>query len=98
MMPSRMLLAVLSAALMATVLPAQDRKAADAAYNEGARHVNARAYKDAIGPLEKALSLAPDDVYRTKVYRALMPAYRTLAQADKMAEAGDFILRHSEQL
>src|SRR3712207_6996336 len=54
-------------------------KEADAAYFEGAKHVNARAYKMAIEPLEKALSLAPNDAYRLKVYRALVPAYRTLS-------------------
>lgn len=41
----------------------------------------------AIGPLEMALSLAPDDAYRAKVYRALVPAYRTLPGWEKMAEA-----------
>jgi tetratricopeptide (TPR) repeat protein len=98
MVPSRTLLAVLAVSFTVTTLPAQRPKEADAAYNEGVRHVNAREYKKALQPLEKALSLAPDDAYRTKVYRALVPAYRTLADGEKMAEAGDFILRHSEQL
>jgi tetratricopeptide (TPR) repeat protein len=91
-------LAVLSAALVAAALAAPDSKEADAAYSEGAKHVNAREYKEAIGPLERALSLAPDDTYRVKVYRALMPAYRTLPGPEKMAEACEFLLRHSDQL
>src|SRR5262249_23738280 len=99
MVPSRTLpLAVLSAALAAAALPAQSPKEAEAAYAEGVRHVNAREYKEAIGPLERALSLAPDDAYRVKVYRALVPAYRTLPGSEKMAEACEFILRHSDQL
>src|SRR6478735_5229865 len=99
MMPTRTLpLAVLSAALAAAALPAQAAKEADRAYSEGVRHVNAKRYKEAIGPLERALSLAPDDPYRVKVYRALMPAYRTLPGPEKMAEACEFIVRHSDQL
>src|SRR5262249_49491428 len=70
--------AVLSPALAAAARPAQPPKEAEAAYAEGVRHVNAREYKEAIGPLERALSLAPDNAYRVKVYRALVPAYRTL--------------------
>jgi tetratricopeptide (TPR) repeat protein len=87
-----------AAALAAAALQAQAPKEADKAYSEGARHVNKKEYKEAIGPLERALSLAPDDAYRVKVYRALMPAYRTLPGPEKMAEACEFIIRHSDQL
>jgi tetratricopeptide (TPR) repeat protein len=90
--------ALIATLLAAAAFPAQAPKEAEAAYSEGARHINARAYKDAIGPLEKALSLAPDDAYRLKVYRALVPAYRTLSATEKMAEACEFLLRHSDQL
>src|SRR5262245_35319189 len=99
MVPTRTLvLAVLAAALAASALPAQAPKEADAAYSEGVKHVNAKAYKEAIGPLERALSLAPDDAYRVKVYRALAQAYRTLPGPEKMAEASGFSLRHTDQL
>jgi tetratricopeptide (TPR) repeat protein len=99
MMPTRTRsLAVLSAALVVVTLLAQAPREADKAYSEGVKHVNAKRYKEAIGPLERALSLAPDDAYRLKVYKALMPAYRTLSGPEKMAEAGEFILRHSDQL
>jgi tetratricopeptide (TPR) repeat protein len=99
MVPSRTLpLALLSAALVAPALMAQAPKEADMAYSEGVKHVNARKYKEAIGPLERALALAPDDAYRVKVYRALVPAYRTLAGPEKLTEASEFILRHSDQL
>jgi tetratricopeptide (TPR) repeat protein len=93
-----LLLALLSAALVAPTLRAQASKEADAAYSEGVKHANARRYKEAIGPLERALALAPDDPYRVKVYRALVPAYRTLPESEKMTEASEFILRHSDQL
>ena len=91
-------LAVLAVALAAAPLSAQTSKEADAAYTEGVKHVNAKEYKEAIGPLERALSLAPDDAYKVKVYRALVPAYRTLPEPEKMAEACEFVLRHSDQL
>ena len=91
-------LAVLAVALAAAPLSAQTSKEADAAYSEGVKHVNAREYKEAIGPLERALSLAPDDAYKVKVYRALVPAYRTLPEPEKMAEACEFVLRRSDQL
>src|SRR6516164_7170899 len=91
-------LAVLAVALAAAPLSAQTSKEADAAYSEGVKHVNAREYKEAIASLERALSLAPDDAYRVKVYRALAPAYRSLPGPEKMAEASEFILRHSDQL
>jgi tetratricopeptide (TPR) repeat protein len=94
--------APLIVAILATLAPGtfavQATKEADAAYSEGVKHINARAYKEAIGPLERALALAPDDAYRVKVYRALVPAYRTLPESDKMAEACEFILRHADQL
>jgi tetratricopeptide (TPR) repeat protein len=85
-------------AAQASAFQARASREADAAYAEGVKHVNTRAYKDALGPLERALSLAPDDAYRLKVYRALVPAYRTLAGPEKMGEACEFILRHSDQL
>jgi len=99
MLPTRTrCLAVLSALLVVVALRAQAPKEADKVYSEGVKHLNKKAYKEAIGPLERALSLAPDDAYRVKVYRALMPAYRTLSEPEKMAEACEFIVGHSDQL
>jgi len=44
--PSRTLvLALMSAALTSAALPAQTSKEAEAAYSEGAKHVNAKEYK-----------------------------------------------------
>ena len=83
-----MYLAVLAVALAAPALPAQTSREADAAYSEGVKHVNAKEYKEAIGPLERALALAPDDAYKVKVYRALVPAYRTVPEPANVALLG----------
>jgi tetratricopeptide (TPR) repeat protein len=90
--------ALLAASLAATVLPAQPPKEAEAAYSEGVKHVTAREFKEAIEPLERALALAPDDSYRVKAYRVLARVYRTLPGPEKMAQACEFLLRHSDQL
>ena len=47
-------------------------------------------------PLEAALKLAADDKDRLKAYRALVPSYRLLAEIDKMLEAQEFVIRHTD--
>jgi tetratricopeptide (TPR) repeat protein len=70
---------------------------ADEAYHAGlaflALHQEARSR----GPLERALELAPDDAYRLKVYRALLPAFTQLPDAGKKLDALEFIIRKSGQ-
>jgi len=46
--------------------------------------------------LEAALKLASDDGFRLKIYDSLRPAYRTLSGVDKMIEACEFIIRHTD--
>lgn len=46
--------------------------------------------------LEAALKLASDDGFRLKIYDSLRPVYRTLSGVDKMVEACEFIIRHTD--
>ena len=84
-------------ALLAAPATAQQFNTFDQAMREGTRLVRDRQFAASQAPLEAALALAPDDAARLKVYQALLPAYRQLPEVDKMLEAQEFILRHSEQ-
>jgi tetratricopeptide (TPR) repeat protein len=70
-------------------------------YNDAMRKAtplyNDKQYAAAQEPLEAAVRLAASDADRLKAYEALVPAYRLLPDIDKMLEAKDFILRHTEQ-
>lgn len=70
---------------------------ADEAYGAGAVHYNARNFAASRAPFEAALKLAPDDAFRVKAYEALMAAYRQDAAPDKMIEACEFIIGHTDQ-
>lgn len=69
---------------------------AEAAYQRG---LLLRAGKDpekAMEALEEALKLAPDDKYRVKVYRALLPIYRALPDVHPMLLALEFMIANSD--
>ncbi len=68
----------------------------DEAYSAGARLARNQQFAEAQAPLEAALKLAADDKDRLKAYRALAPSYRQLAEIDKMLEAQEFVLRHTD--
>lgn len=90
------LVALLCSGLLVSTAAGQTKyQNADEAFGVGAAFVNSRNYAASLEPLEAALKLAPDDAYRLKVYRALLPAYRQLADIDKMFEAELFILEKS---
>lgn len=76
---------------------AADYKTADDALIAATPHLRSRNYTASREPLEAALRLAPDDAYRVKVYEYLMPAYRELPEPDKMVEAAEFVIAHSDQ-
>jgi len=46
--------------------------------------------------LEAALRLASDDAFKVRIYEALRPTYRRLSGVDKMVEACEFIIRHTD--
>ena len=98
---SGLLVAALACLASAVLLPsarAQDKyKSFEEARSEGGRLVRNRQYAEAQEPLEAALRLAPDDKARLSVYQALVPAYRTLPEIDKLLEANEFIIRHSDR-
>lgn len=45
---------------------------------------------------EAALKLADDDAFKVRIYEALRPMYRRLAGENKMAEACEFIIGHTD--
>jgi tetratricopeptide (TPR) repeat protein len=67
----------------------------DEAFGAGARLARNQQFAEAQAPLEAALKLAADDKDRLKAYQALVPSYRQLAEIDKMLEAREFIIRHT---
>lgn len=77
---------------------AQRSPKADAAFAEGAKHLRAREFDKARGPLETALAEAPDVKYKLRVYNALMQVYRTLSEPDQMIEACEFTVKEGEVL
>src|SRR5262245_50884361 len=76
---------------------AADYKTADEAMRAAAPLFNDRKFAASREPLEAALRLAPDDAFRVKVYGYLMSAYRELPEPDKMVEAAEFVIAHSDQ-
>jgi tetratricopeptide (TPR) repeat protein len=70
---------------------------AEDAYRAGLAFLTLHEDAKSQGPLEQALKLAPDDAYRLKVYRTLIPVYTLLPDADKKLDALEFIIRKSNQ-
>jgi len=69
---------------------------AEEAWRVGIRHYNANDFDASRKPLEAAFELANDDRFRIKVCEALKPSYRILSKPNKMIDACDFIIRHSD--
>lgn len=72
-------------------------QSAEEAYNVAAAFFNSRNYKAALEPLEAAVSMAPDDKFKIKAYRALIVVYREQPGVEKMMEACEFVMDHSDQ-
>ena len=72
-------------------------QSADEAFGVGAAYYNSKNYAKSREPFEAALKLAPDDAFRLKVYKALIPSYRLLSEADKMYTATEYVLEHGTQ-
>jgi tetratricopeptide (TPR) repeat protein len=67
------------------------------AYRQGTKLVRDKQLAAAQEPLEAALKLASDDTERMQAYEALLPVYRQLPEIDKMLEAREFYIAHSER-
>ena len=72
-------------------------KSFEEAYGAGVRLLRDQQFAASQAPLEAALKLAADDKSRLKAYQALVPAYRQLPEIDKMLEAQEFVIRHTER-
>jgi tetratricopeptide (TPR) repeat protein len=84
--------------LTPAILTAQDSyKTFDEAFSAGVKLIRDQQFAAAQAPLEAALKLTADDKSRLKAYQALVPAYRQLPEIDKMLEAQEFVIRHTER-
>jgi tetratricopeptide (TPR) repeat protein len=100
-----LLMSVVSLSLVMTIpargadepAKAEEFSTADQAFRVGAAMLSAREYARARGPLEAALKLAPDDAYRIKVYRALVPVYTQIPEWLPKVEALEFLIAHSDR-
>lgn len=75
---------------------AQQYNSAEDAFSAGAKLHNARRYAEAQAPLEAAIELSDDPLFKVKVYRALVQSYRQLPDIDHMLKATDYILENGE--
>lgn len=89
--------AIVASLLATTPTGAQQYSTVDEALRAAQPLLQEMRYAESQAPLEAAIKLAKDDATRTKVYRALMPAYRLLPEIDKMLEAGEFIIEKSDR-
>jgi tetratricopeptide (TPR) repeat protein len=71
-------------------------RSAQEAWSVGVAFYNSRNFEASREPFEAALTLAPDDKFRLKVYEALLPSYRLLPASEKFIAACEFILSKSE--
>jgi tetratricopeptide (TPR) repeat protein len=92
---ARLLLAI-AALLLGSLAQAQTKyRSAEEAWRVGVAFCSSRNYAASREPFEAALQMAPDDKFRLKVYEALLPAYRQLADFDKFVGACDFLITKS---
>jgi tetratricopeptide (TPR) repeat protein len=94
---SRALLAVLLCGWCAVASAQEKYKNFNDAMSQGVKLVRDMQFAAAQEPLEAALKLAADDHQRSRAYQALVPCYRQLPAIDKMLEAQEFIIPHTER-
>jgi tetratricopeptide (TPR) repeat protein len=95
--PAACLLVTLTLALPSHLAADDSYKTFNEAFAAGMKLLREQQFAAAQAPLEAALKLAADDQQRMKTYQALVPAYRQLPEIDKMLEAQEFVIRHSER-
>jgi tetratricopeptide (TPR) repeat protein len=69
----------------------------DDAMSAAARYLRKNDYPSAVPPLEAAVKLAKTDAQRLRAYGYLVPAYRLEPKTEKMLEAQEFIIRHTDR-
>ena len=67
------------------------------AFSQGVKLVREKQLAAAQEPLEAALKLAAEDGQRKNTYEALVQVYRQLPEIDKMLEAQEFVITHTER-
>lgn len=67
------------------------------AFGQGVKLLRDKQLAAAQEPLEAAVKLAADDRERLRAYQALVSVYRQLPEIDKMLEAQEFIISHTER-
>ena len=82
---------------LASLAIAAEYKTFSEAFSQGNKLLRDMQYAASQEPLEAALKLATDDDQRKNTYQALTRAYRLLPEPDKMLEAQDFIIRHTDK-
>jgi hypothetical protein len=83
--------------LFASAASAQTYKTYNEAMAAGARLLRDQQFAASQAPLEEALKLAATDQQRRDTYQALTPAYRQLPAIDKMLEAKEYLISHTDQ-
>lgn len=91
------LILIVAVSVSRPVLAQEEYKSFDDAMRQATRLLDNKEYAASQAPLEAALRLAPDDKERLRVYERLRSAYRLQSEIEKMLEAGEFILRHTDQ-
>jgi tetratricopeptide (TPR) repeat protein len=90
------LLVALALALPSLLAADDSYKNFNEAFGAGMKLLRDQQFAAAQAPLESALKLAADDKERLRTYQALVPAYRQLPEIDKMVEAQEFVIRHTD--
>jgi tetratricopeptide (TPR) repeat protein len=67
------------------------------AFSQGVKLVRDKQLAAAQEPLEAALKLAAEDEQRKNTYEALVQVYRQLPEIDKMLEAQEFVITHTDR-
>ena len=91
-------LALLTIAGWVSIAAAQEQyKNYSQAYSAGLKLVREKNLAAAQAPLEAALKLATEDEQRLHAYEVLVQVYRQLPEIDKMLEAQEYIIPHTER-
>lgn len=91
------ILIVLLAALQLPASAQEKYKDYRDAFSQGVKLLREKQFAAAQAPLEAALKLASSDDQRKNTYEALVPVYRQLPEIDKMLEAQEFTIPHTER-
>ena len=95
--PAIAIVVCLATGMISSDAQVQSAAKAEAAYRKGLMHIAMKETDKAIEAFEEAIRLAPDVKYQVKVYRGLLPFYRTLDDVHPMFTALEFLITHSDR-